>query len=129
MNLSRLIEKIFEMHAAIPRWWWRDGRAFLPVHMMMEVTYHCNLRCNFCQYLDIIEGKIPPFGPSARDLPTADILRYIDEFPTGRLISFSGGETLVRKDFPQILAHAARRHRVHIITNGSLIDEAMARWY
>jgi len=129
LNLIGLLEKMFELHGSIPRFWWRDGRAFLPLHMMIEVTYHCNLRCDFCQYLEIIEGKIKPYGPSSRDLPLADILRYIDEFPRGRLISFTGGETLVRKDFPEILARATRHHRVHIVTNGSLIDEEVARWY
>ena len=129
MNLSWLIERIFQLHGSIPRLLWRDGRAFLPIHMMMEVTYHCNLRCTFCQYLDIIEGKVKPFGPSSRDLPLADIKRYIDDLPRGRLISFTGGETLVRKDFPDILAHAARHHRVHIVTNGSLISHEVAQSY
>ena len=129
VNLSWVLEKAFELHGTIPRLLWRDGRAFLPIHMMIEVTYRCNLRCNFCHYLDIIEGKAKPHGPSVRDLSFTDIARYIDDFPRGRLLSFAGGETLVRKDFPEILARAARRHRVHIITNGSLIDEDVARDY
>lgn len=129
MNLSWALEKLFEMHGVLPRTLWSDGRAFLPIHMLIEVTYHCNLRCSFCHYLDIIEGKAKPFGPSARDLSYADLARYIDELPRGRLISFAGGETLVRKDFPELLAHASRRHRAHIITNGALIDEDIARLY
>ena len=129
VNLSWVLEKLFELHGTIPRWLWKDGRAFSPIHMLMEVTYRCNLRCNFCQYLDIIEGKKDPYGPSQTDLSTADLTRWIDAFPRGRLISFTGGETLIRRDFPEILAYASRRHRVHIITNGALIDEGMARRY
>lgn len=129
VNLSWLLEKLFELHGTIPRRLWRDGRAFLPIHMLIEVTYRCNLRCNFCQYLDIIEGRTKPHGPSPGDVDAAVLKRCIDELPRGRLISFAGGETLVRKDFPEILAHAARRHRVHIITNGALIDEETARLY
>ena len=129
INLSWLLERVFALHGSIPRRLWRSGGAFSPVHLLMEVTYRCNLRCNFCQYLDIIEGKKKPYGPSQKDLDLPSILRWIDEFPRGRLISFVGGETLVRKDFPQILAHAARHHRVHIITNGVLIDEAVAKSY
>ncbi len=129
IDLSRLLQKLFEWHGAIPRLLHRDGRAFLPIHLLLEVTYRCNLRCEFCQYLDIIEGKAKPFGPSPKDLPRADILRWIEEMPRGRLISFAGGETLVRKDFPQILRAATRRHRAHIITNGALIDEETARLY
>jgi len=128
MNLSWLLQKLFELHSKVPRALFRSGRAFSPIHMMIEVTYRCNLRCNFCQYLDIIEGRKKPLG-STRDLPLADIKRCIDELPRGRLISFAGGETLVRKDFPEILAYAARRHRVHIITNGVLITEEIAKLY
>jgi MoaA/NifB/PqqE/SkfB family radical SAM enzyme len=129
VNLSWVLEKLFELHGTIPRFLWKDGRAFAPIHMLMEMTYRCNLRCNFCQYLDIIEGKKSPYGPVQADLTMADITRWIDAFPRGRLISFTGGETLVRRDFPEILAYACRRHRVHIITNGVLIDEQIARAY
>lgn len=127
INLSWVLERLFEFHGAIPRRLLRGGHAFSPVHLLLEVTYRCNLRCNFCQYLDIIEGRKKPYGPSQRDLDAEHIRRWIDEFPRGRLISFVGGETMVRKDFPEILAHAAQRHRVHIITNGVLIDETTAR--
>lgn len=129
VNLSWVLEKCFELHGLLPRLLWKDGRAFLPVHMLIEVTYHCNLRCTFCHYLDIIEGRAKPAGPSWRDLELADITRYIDELPRGRLVSFAGGETLVRKDFPELLAHTARHHRAHIITNGALISEDVARLY
>ncbi len=129
INLSWMLQKLFELHGTIPRLLWRNGQAFLPIHLMIEVTYRCNLRCNFCHYLDIIEGKAKPIGPSARDLSLDDILRYVDGLPRGRLMSFTGGETLVRKDFPEILAHAARRHRVHIISNGALINENVAQSY
>ncbi len=129
VNLSWVLQQLFVLHGMIPRLLRKDGRAFLPIHMLMEVTYRCNLRCNFCQYLDIIEGKAVPFGPSPRDLGLADIRRWIDELPRGRLITFAGGETLVRKDFPEILAHASRRHRTHVITNGALISAEVARLY
>jgi len=129
VNLSWMLQKLFQLHGAVPRLLWPDGRALLPIHMMIEVTYRCNLRCNYCHYLDIIEGKAKPIGASQRDLPLDDILRYVDDLPRGRLISFSGGETLVRKDFPEILRRATRRHRVHIITNGALISERVAQSY
>jgi len=129
LDLSKLLDRIFRLHGAIPRRLRRDGRAFLPVHMFVEVTFRCNLRCNFCEYLDIIEGKAKHVGPHVGDLSYADIIRHIDALPYGRLVSFAGGETLVRRDFPEILAHASRRHRTHVVTNGSLIDEDIARQY
>jgi len=129
LDLSKLLDRIFHLHAALPQKLWRNGRAFSPVHMFIEVTFRCNLRCNFCEYLDIIEGKAKHVGPHASELSYADITRNIDALPYGRLISFAGGETLVRRDFPEILAHASRRHRTHVITNGSLITEGVAKHY
>jgi MoaA/NifB/PqqE/SkfB family radical SAM enzyme len=130
LNLSRLLERLFELHGAVPRAIWKDGKAFAPIHAMFEVTYRCNLRCNFCQYLDIIEGKTQPAGPVKKgDLDAAAMKARIDELPAGRLVSFAGGETLMHKDFPDLIAYASRRHRTHIITNGVLIDERIARLY
>ena len=129
IDLSSLLERIFHLHAAIPRAIWPGGRAFQPVHTFIEVTYRCNLRCNFCQYLDIIEGKAKHVGPHAQEFSFEEIRKNVDEVPYGRLISFAGGETLVRRDFPRILEYASRRHRTHVITNGSLIGEDVARRY
>jgi len=129
MNLSRALESIFHAHGAIPRALWRSGRAFQPVHMLMEVTYRCNLRCNFCQYLDIIEGKTQPVGPVTGEIAGEHLMKRIDELRRGGLITFTGGEVLVRKDFPDILRHASRRHRTHIISNGALVDDDVARLY
>jgi MoaA/NifB/PqqE/SkfB family radical SAM enzyme len=129
IDLSSLLERIFRLHEWIPRTIWPGGRAFAPVHTFIEVTYRCNLRCNFCQYLDLIEGRAKHVGPNAAEFTSEEILKNVDEVPYGRLISFAGGETLVRKDFPRILEHASRRHRTHVITNGSLIDAAVARHY
>ena len=125
MDLSRLFARMVALHGAIPRVLWKDGRAFDPFHIFLEVTYRCNLRCNFCQYLDIIKGEAQTVGP-VKEFAFEEIAKAIDEFPRGRLITFSGGETLVRRDFPEILRYASRTHRTHIITNGALIGEETA---
>lgn len=127
INLSAALQALLSLHALIPRLLWRDGRAFLPIHLLIEVTYRCNLRCNFCQYLDIIEGRQAPAGPVIGDLPADAIRQRVDELPRGRLITFTGGDVTVRKDFLDLLAHASRRHRTHIISNGALITEQWAR--
>ena len=129
LELSTLLDRMFHLHAAIPQVLWRGGRAFRPIHLFIEVTYRCNLRCNFCQYLNIIEGNAKHVGPNPDEFSFEDIKKNIDEFPFGRLISFAGGETLVRKDFPEILVYASRRHRTHVVTNGSLISESIAERY
>lgn len=127
-HLSKLFERIVWLNGAVPKALFRSGWAFAPVHMFLEVTYHCNLRCKFCQYLDIIEGKVETVGP-VQSFTTEEIKKVIDSFPKQRLITFSGGETLVRKDFPEIIRYASRDHRTHIITNGVLIDEKIAQLY
>ena len=127
-ELNAILTRLFRAHAAIPRRLSPAGRAFRPLHLAIEVTYRCNLRCNFCQYLDIIEGTAQHVGP-VREFTLDQIRAAIDQFPRGRLITFTGGETLMRKDFPEILAHACRRHRVHIVSNGALITEPIARRY
>ncbi|MDE0895601.1 MAG: radical SAM protein, partial [Planctomycetota bacterium] len=128
INLSSAFSKMVGLHGSIPRTVFPSGKAFQPIHMFLEVTYRCNLRCNFCQYLDIIKGEVKTSGP-VKEFTTDEIKKAIDEFPKGRLITFSGGETLARKDFPETLKYASKRNRTHIITNGALIKEEIAQLY
>ncbi len=128
INLSKALSDMVFWNGAVPRAIWKDGRAFDPIHMFLEVTYRCNLRCNFCQYLDIIKGEVNTVGP-VKEFTTDEIKKAIDEFPRGRLITFSGGETLARRDFPEIIRYASEGHRTHIISNGALIKEEIAQLY
>ncbi|MHC4892511.1 MAG: radical SAM protein, partial [Planctomycetota bacterium] len=128
INLSSALAQMVQLHGMVPRALFPDGRAFQPIHMFLEVTYRCNLRCNFCQYLDIIKGEVNTVGP-VKEFKTEEIKKAIDEFPRGRLITFSGGETLVRKDFPDVLRYASAGHKTHIISNGALIKEDVAELY
>jgi len=127
-ELNAILTRLFQAHSAVPRLLSPGGLAFKPLHLSIEVTYRCNLRCNFCQYLDIIEGTTKHVGPVG-EFTFEQICAAIDQFPRGRLITFTGGETLMRKDFLRILEHACRRHRAHVISNGVLISEAIAARY
>lgn len=128
INLSQAFADLVALNGQIPRAIYKDGRAWKPLHIFLEVTYRCNLRCNFCQYLDIIKGEVKTVGP-VKEFTTEEIKKAIDEFPRGRLITFSGGETLVRRDFTEILSYASKTHRTHIISNGALINDEVARLY
>ncbi len=128
INLSSALSTMVAVRGAIPKMLSPAGKAFQPIHMFLEVTYRCNLRCNFCQYLDIIKGEVETVGP-VKEFSTDEIMKAINEFPKGRLITFSGGETLVRKDFPEILSKASKTHRTHIISNGALIKDEIAELY
>ena len=111
-----------------------DARPFslgfntLPVLSEVAVTYRCNLKCRFCY-----AGCSCSTGSGAEaDLPTHDIreiLRIIKEDAQVPSVSFTGGEPLMRRDLPELIRFARNElgMRVNLISNGTRIDEQMAR--
>lgn len=86
-----------------------------------EITFACNMRCKHCGSRC---GK-----PKSDELTTEEALSFCDqlsEFDIG-YVTFSGGEPLVRKDWPT-LARRLRDHgiTVNILSNGWFIDEKIA---
>jgi radical SAM protein with 4Fe4S-binding SPASM domain len=97
-------------------------RARRPV-VVWNVCRHCNMRCPHC-YAAATET------PSRHDLDPDAARTLIDRLAEGgvRLLIFSGGEPLLRADVPDLVAHAQRRGLTpHLSTNGSLLDERIAR--
>lgn len=94
-----------------------------PQTVFWDVTSACNLRCVHCY------GTSET--PAPGELSTSEALRVIEEMAACGVeaISFSGGEPLLRKDFIELAAHAGRQgfKSVGVATNGTLIDERMAR--
>ncbi len=92
----------------------------IPLEVVLELTHHCNYRCQHCY--------IPDFN--APDLLTTQrVMELLDELADmGTLyLVFTGGEFLLRKDWIDI----ARRARqlgfsLAVLTNGALIDETIA---
>ena len=76
-----------------------------------------------CHYRDL--GAL--HGAAKNELSTAEIKGLVDQLSPLTLITFTGGEPLVREDLGEIVAHAARRHRCHLITNGVLLDESITQ--
>ena len=98
--------------AALPR---------VPRTAFFEITEACNLRCVHCWR---------ETGASASDeMATTEALDVAAQLAAAGCVEvrLTGGEPLLREDWPAI---AARFHelgvKVAVITNGSLIDEAMA---
>ncbi len=102
--------------------------------MQWHVTERCNLRCAHC-YQESFSGK---------ELSFEDLLRVLDQYKdllerwkrttkNSRVrghITVTGGEPFVRRDFLDLLEvfAANRKHfSFAILTNGTLIDAAMAR--
>ncbi|MEM7411659.1 MAG: radical SAM protein [Myxococcota bacterium] len=89
----------------------------------IELTYRCNLHCTHCY--------CPP-SERSEELSTSEIIDVIDEMVSmGCLfLLLTGGDPLLRKDFPEIYRHAKQRGMlVTVFTNGTLInDRIIALW-
>ncbi|MEU3352820.1 pyrroloquinoline quinone biosynthesis protein PqqE [Streptomyces sp. NPDC037389] len=80
-----------------------------PLGMLAELTYRCPLRCGYCSN---------PVGPHSRtgELTTEQWCRVLDQARAlGVLqVHLSGGEPLLRRDLPGLVAHA---HRIGLYTS------------
>ena len=98
----------------------RAAKECIPLEVVIELTHHCNFRCQHCY--------IPDFQAPDR-LTTERVMELLDELADmGTLyLVFTGGEFLLRKDWIDI----ARRARqlgfsLAVLTNGALIDQEIA---
>jgi radical SAM protein with 4Fe4S-binding SPASM domain len=102
--------------------------ATLPILSEVAVTYRCNLRCTFC-YAGCNCTRSP--AGDGREMSTAeikDVLRAICEEAEVPSVSFTGGEPTLRRDLPELVAHAkALGMRVNLITNGTRVSDGLAR--
>ncbi|MDD5108759.1 MAG: radical SAM protein [Candidatus Omnitrophica bacterium] len=115
MNLSAIYENILNCHGLLA-YLYGNGMAFAPLRIQLEVTGMCNLRCEFCcQDQDYKCGK--------EELTLSEIKSVIDQVPRFTLLTFSGGEPLLRKDIKEIISYALeRKHFCNISTNGVLLN-------
>lgn len=92
-------------------------RAAIPIEVMVELTHHCNFRCQHCY--------IPDFSVPDR-LTTERVLKLLDELVEmgTLLLGLSGGELFLRRDW-QTIARRARElgFDLHLLTNGLLVDD------
>lgn len=102
-----------------------NGYAFNPLLCIIEVTYICNLRCDFCQFFQFQDGP-RDWGPLKEELTTPEIKRIIDEAP-GQLMTFTGGEVTIHPDCREFMQYASERRRFHFVTNAVKINTDFAR--
>jgi len=95
-------------------------RKNIPLSVQLDLTYRCNERCVHC-YLDHEDHG---------EMTTAEIKRLLDEMAEAGvfILTLSGGEIFVRKDFFEILEYARleRQFCVKIKTNAIMIREREA---
>lgn len=124
MNYSKLYNRLTKYYGMVPYSLFH-GYAFAPLHIFFESTHRCNLRCSMCQFLPLIR-HYNTYPYSKEELTREEIKGIIDQLPRFSLITFTGGEPFLRRDFFDILEYASQRNKCHIITNGTLITEAIA---
>ena len=92
----------------------------IPISVQLDLTYRCNERCIHC-YLDHED-----YG----EMNTVEIKRLLEEMAEAGvfILTLSGGEIFLRKDFFEILEYARRNLTfcVKLKTNAILIREAEA---
>jgi len=119
-NLQKVLPRLYAYAPfhLLPRY------ALPPLHVYFEVTYRCNLRCDMCHFLEIIEDT-EKNRRYKNELSADAIKAVIAGLPRYAVITFTGGEAFMKSDFLEILDYATARNKVHIITNGTALNEAM----
>lgn len=92
----------------------------IPLSVQLDLTYRCNERCVHC-YLDHEDHG---------EMTTAEIKHLLDEMADAGvfILTLSGGEIFLRKDFFEILEYARleRQFCVKLKTNAIMIHERQA---
>ena len=102
--------------------WLRARRR--PVLLNFEVTMRCNARCGFCDY-----WKTPNETRHSENANFAEIAKHFSPM----LVTFTGGEPLLRRDLEEIVASvrkAVRYTYVQLITHGGMLtlERATSLW-
>jgi radical SAM protein with 4Fe4S-binding SPASM domain len=101
------------------------GAERIPIEGTLETTFRCNLRCAHCY----VNEPVGAGAIEAREMPLERLLALVDEIAdAGTLfLLITGGEVLVRPDFPKLYLHARSRGLlVTVFTNGTLVTDRIA---
>ena len=101
-----------------------NGRRY-PLGGVFELTERCNLACVHC-YINQ-----PAASPAARrrELTTLQVKGVLDQLADAGclFLLFTGGEVLLRTDFPEIYRHARKRGMlISLFTNGTMLTRRIA---
>lgn len=95
-----------------------------PVLVHFEVTLRCNARCSFCDY-----WRTDPRTKASEATSFADAARFFNPM----LVTFTGGEPLLRSDLEELVAAVAgaiRLKYIMLITHGAMLtpERALSLW-
>lgn len=92
-----------------------------PILVHFEVTQRCNARCSFCDF-----WKTDASARASELSSFADAARYFNPM----LVTFTGGEPLLRRDLEDLVASVAAAIRlkyIMLITHGAMLTPERAR--
>jgi MoaA/NifB/PqqE/SkfB family radical SAM enzyme len=92
-----------------------------PVLVHFEVTMRCNARCGFCDY-----WKTPSSAKHEETERCAEAARFFNPM----LVTFTGGEPLLRRDLEDLVAavrDAIRLKYITLLTHGGMLTPERAR--
>jgi MoaA/NifB/PqqE/SkfB family radical SAM enzyme len=118
-----LYQRINSLHTVIPKTLFPGGYAFPPMRVGCVLTHRCNLRCAMCFVWKHGDDRELP----KKELSTSEWKSVFDQVPSQAIITMTGGEPLVRADFRELLMHACARHRVHLVSNGTLFSDDLVQ--
>jgi MoaA/NifB/PqqE/SkfB family radical SAM enzyme len=100
-----------------------DGTSRALVNLTLELTYRCNVKCEFCFLKDSVLYQ------KRDELGVQEIGRLADQArPYGASFFLTGGEPFLRKDLPEVVAAIKSRGlKVGVNTNGLLVTPAVGR--
>jgi len=92
-----------------------QGKQRYPLVLMLEPLFRCNLTCAGCGKIDYPEETLDRF------LSTEECLSAVVECGAP-IVSITGGEPLIHKDMPQIVAAMIQHKKfIYLCTNGLLL--------
>ena len=104
----------------------KSARLHVPLSGSLDLTSRCNLRCVHC-YTGDRSGDI-----AVAEMDTGKVLSLLDEISDAGCLYLliTGGEPLIRKDFPEIYRYAKGKGLlITVFTNGTLISDSIIRLF
>ena len=95
------------------------GNRRYPLVLMLEPLFRCNLACPGCGKIDYPDEILN------RRLSVEDCIQAVEE-SGAPVVSIPGGEPLIHKDMPKIVAEIVKRKRfVYLCTNALLLEKKL----
>ena len=93
-----------------------------PLVLMLEPLFQCNLACAGCGKIDYPDEIL------ARRLSVDECLAAVDECGAP-IVSIPGGEPLIHKEMPEIVAGIVKRKKfVYLCTNALLLEQKIDQY-